>query len=267
MKFVPVSVGESKVLDRYMKHFTTELFECAVVQSFRLSTAEVNLLNFINQNDCDKKLRSSKFTKEKELVVRLSDFRQYYEFLDTCYRKLKQIALSDGQKNRCGFIQLYNESVVPYVVKDDISYLPLFYFEGDIGSLSEQTIDIRDWDLAYLKFCCKMQGIRNTIFGCDVCSVVSLDAIKKYFPEGTTFDDYRLTEVYQRMLLNRSVKQVKGKPWIVSPSSSVASNANGVTVRAIIHQPVERKINGAILNGHRNATATSTFHSPQSCQV
>ena len=27
------------------------------------------------------------------------------------------------------------------------------------------------WDLAYLKFCCKVQGIRNELFANDVCKV------------------------------------------------------------------------------------------------
>ena len=43
---------------------------------------------------------------------------------------------------------------------------------------------------AYLKFCCKVQGIRNELFAADTCRVVALDEIKQHFPQGTTFEDY-----------------------------------------------------------------------------
>ena len=46
------------------------------------------------------------------------------------------------------------------------------------------------WDLAYLKFCCKVQGIRNELFAADTCRVVALEEIKGHFPSGTTFEDY-----------------------------------------------------------------------------
>ena len=47
------------------------------------------------------------------------------------------------------------------------------------------------WDLAYLKFCCKVQGIRNERFANeDVCKVVALEEIKGHFPSGTMFEEY-----------------------------------------------------------------------------
>ena len=36
------------------------------------------------------------------------------------------------------------------------------------------------WDLAYLKFCCKVQGIRNELFANDVCKV----SREEYFISG-----------------------------------------------------------------------------------
>ena len=75
--------------------------------------------------------------------------------------------------------------------------------------------NILRWDLAYLKFCCKVQGIRNELFANDICKVgvylvlshdrsipelynsltlifqvVALEEIKGHFPSGTTFEDY-----------------------------------------------------------------------------
>jgi hypothetical protein len=236
-----VSVGETRVLNRYLQHFTNELFDCVVVQSFQLTSAEVSLLNQINRDQCNNQLNSRRFTINKDMVVRLRDFRQYYEFLDTCYRKLKQMSLSDVQPNKFGFIRLDNESVVPYIVKDGITYLPLFYFEGDTGTLNEQTLTIQDWDLAYLKFCCKMQGIRNAIFSSVSCEMIAFDVIKKYFPEGTLFEDYWPIELHARMLLSHSVKQVNGNPWISTPTA--IANGAALTIRSVIDGQVECMIN------------------------
>ena len=41
-----------------------------------------------------------------------------------------------------------------------------------------------------VKFCCKVQGIRNDLFAIDTCKVVPYEEIKGHFPPGTTFDEY-----------------------------------------------------------------------------
>ena len=79
---------------------------------------------------------------------------------------------------------------MPYTVKDTIKYVPLFYFEGETDHLKLKSDSVDSWDLAYLKFCCKVQGIRNELFAADTCRVVALEEIKGHFPSGTTFEDY-----------------------------------------------------------------------------
>ena len=81
---------------------------------------------------------------------------------------------------------------MPYTVTEaeGIKYVPLFYFEGETDHLKLKSETVEGWDLAYLKFCCKVQGIRNELFASDVCRVVALDEIKQHFPQGTTFEDY-----------------------------------------------------------------------------
>ena len=92
--------------------------------------------------------------------------------------------------DRCGFFRINRESVVPYTLKDSVKYVPLFYFEGETDHLKLKSDKVDGWDLAYLKFCCKVQGIRNELFAADTCRVVALDEIKGHFPSGTTFEDY-----------------------------------------------------------------------------
>ena len=75
--------------------------------------------------------------------------------------------------------------MVPYTVKDTTKYVPLFYFEGETDHLKLKSDKVDSWDLAYLKFCCKVQGIRNELFAADTCRVVALEEIKGHFPSGT----------------------------------------------------------------------------------
>ena len=111
-----------------------------------------------------------------------------YRFLDLCYKKL--VLKKSNASDKCGFFRINRESVVPYTVKDNIKYVPLFYFEGETDHLNLKSDSVDSWDLAYLKFCCKVQGIRNELFASDTCRVVALDEIKGHFPSGTTFEDY-----------------------------------------------------------------------------
>ena len=88
-------------------------------------------------------------------------------------------------------LRINKESVVPYVVKNNVKHLPLFYFEGEIDHLKKLKLDSIDtWDLAYLKFCCKVQGIRNDLYASDICKVVAVEEIRGYFPSETIFEDY-----------------------------------------------------------------------------
>ena len=94
--------------------------------------------------------------------------------------------------DKCGFFRINRESVVPYTVKETIKYVPLFYFEGETDHLKLKSDKVDGWDLAYLKFCCKVQGIRNELFAADTCRVVALDEIKGHFPSGKYTAFYRV---------------------------------------------------------------------------
>ena len=112
----------------------------------------------------------------------------HFRFLDLCYKKL--VLKKSNASDKCGFFRINRESVVPYTVKETIKYVPLFYFEGETDHLKLKSDKVEGWDLAYLKFCCKVQGIRNELFAADTCRVVALEEIKGHFPSGTTFEDY-----------------------------------------------------------------------------
>ena len=118
----------------------------------------------------------------------MKDAKEFHKFLDLCHKKL--VLKKSNASDRCGFFRINGESVVPYTVKEGTKYVPLFYFEGETDHLKLKSETVQGWDLAYLKFCCKVQGIRNELFANEICSVVALEEIKGHFPSGTTFEDY-----------------------------------------------------------------------------
>lgn len=191
---------------------------------------------------CENQFGREPFTC-KDLVVRLSDAKEFYTFLDVCYTKLTAGTnpnVSSGHKaDKCGFIRINKESVVPYTVKDGLQYVPLFYFEGETENLKLKAEKLEGWDLSYLKFCCKVQGIRNELFASETCSVISLNDIKSYFPPGTGFEDYWPTKVMDSQLLVNSKGGGSGGGWTKQPPTppatkpvSVQNSANKAAVNA-----------------------------------
>ncbi|XP_072402443.1 uncharacterized protein [Diabrotica undecimpunctata] len=189
-KYCAVRMVEMKVLNKLLNFLHQDLYNCTNIRSYYITEAEARLLNEINFKHCDYQFGREQFTS-RDLIVRLVDGNEFYQFLGHCYAKLSN---NDTEKvknlDRCGFIRINKESVVPYTLYNELKYVPLFYFEGETDNLRQRADKLEGWDLAYLKFCCKVQGIRNELFAHETCSVISLNDIKNYFPPGTIFEDY-----------------------------------------------------------------------------
>ena len=191
-KFTSVRMVERKFLSKFLNALPPEVNSCHCIRSYYITDLESKLLNEINLRHADCHFGKEAFTP-KDLVVRLSDAKEFYKFLDLCYKKL--VLKKSNAADRCGFFRINGESVVPYTVRDNVKYVPLFYFEGETDHLKLKSDQVEGWDLAYLKFCCKVQGIRNELFAADVCRVVALDEIKGHFPPGeslsnSSYSDY-----------------------------------------------------------------------------
>jgi len=186
-KYTSVRMVERKLLNKFLSVLPTEVNSCHCIRSYYITDSEAKLLNEINIKHTDLHFGKEAFTT-KDLIVRMTDAKEFYRFLDLCYKKL--VLKKSNASDKCGFFRINRESVVPYTVKENIKYVPLFYFEGETDHLNLKSDSVDSWDLAYLKFCCKVQGIRNELFASDTCRVVALDEIKGHFPSGTTFEDY-----------------------------------------------------------------------------
>lgn len=147
--------------------------------------------------------------------------------------------------------------MVPYTVRDNVKFVPLFYFEGETDHLKLKSDQVDGWDLAYLKFCCKVQGIRNELFAADVCRVVALDEIKGHFPPGTTFEDYWPAKgSIEPVMAQRN----PAGNWTQKPPSSVSQNSNSSAVRHHQQQQQQHQQHQA---SHHNMAAVAAAASAQ----
>lgn len=230
-KYCAVRILESKLLNKYLSYLHADIYSCTCIRSYYITEAESKLFNDINTKHCENQFGRDTFTC-KDLVVRLSDAKEFYTFLDVCYTKLTAGSnpnVTSGRKaEKCGFIRINKESVVPYTVKDGLQYVPLFYFEGETENLKLKAEKLEGWDLSYLKFCCKVQGIRNELFASETCSVISLNDIKSYFPPGTGFEDYWPTKVMDSQLLVNSNGNGSGGGWTKQPPTPPATKPTPV---------------------------------------
>lgn len=218
-KYCAVRMVELKLLNKYLSYLHADIYSCTCVRSYYITDAECRLLNEINHKHCDSQFGREMFTL-KDLVVRLSDANKFYQFLDVCYKKL--LMGCSGPSDKCGFIRINKESVVPYTVRDTQKFVPLFYFEGETENLKQKADHLSGWDLSYLKFCCKVQGIRNELFASDQVAVISLTDIKSYFPSGTEFEDYWPSKVVDSQLLIGAATQRSGNNsvhWTRQPAA------------------------------------------------
>lgn len=220
-KYCAVRIVEQRLLNKYLNVLHQDLYNCTSIRSYYITDVEARLLDEINFRHCDQYFGKEKFSM-KDLIVRLSDAQKFQQFLDVCYKKLTNYSTPN---DKCGFIRINSESVVPYTVRDGQKMVPLFYFEGETDNLKLKADSLSGWDLSYLKFCCKVQGIRNELFASDTVPVISLDDIKGYFPQGTIFEDYWPNKVVDTQLLMTQKSHNSTVNWTHPPPKQVTNTS------------------------------------------
>ncbi|KAL1453887.1 hypothetical protein WDU94_010190 [Cyamophila willieti] len=217
-KYISVRIMEMKVLSTHLNFLHPDIYLQARVPSYEMTEAECRLLNEINLRHCESKFGRDSFSS-KDLVVKLKDAIDFFMFLDVCYHKLQNGASTFGN-DKCGFIRINKDSVIPYTVKDGERYVPIFYFEGETDKLKTKSVELTGWELAYLKFCCKVQGIKNELFNNETCAVTSLNDIKSYFSSSDVFEEYWPNKVVDSQLLISATKYngaTGSNSWIRTP--------------------------------------------------
>lgn len=175
VRFAAVRIIEGKLLKRFLQVLPSDVYSCTYIKSYFITENEAKLLNEINIDHCEYQFGYDQFTP-KDLVVPLDDAQQFYEFLGTCYYKLLDPnAPQSKQFNRCGFLKM-NHVVTPYVLQNNIRYVPLLLFEKDSDGLTAKGRKVDVWECSYLKLCCKLSGLYESLISHDVF-VVSVDDV------------------------------------------------------------------------------------------
>jgi len=190
IEFTSTRMAETQLLNNYMHYLNADIFACTSIVGYFITNYEARLLNEINQSHVNHLYGNEMFVARKDYIVRLNDVQQFYTFIEICYNTLLR-NINTGLKEKCGFIRQRNsELLVPYCITDNQKFVPLFFFSGKIESLKHQAVKLKNWNLAYLKFCCTLQGIKNEHFASDSWLVISLDVIKNCYPTDTIFEDF-----------------------------------------------------------------------------
>lgn len=217
-RYISVRIMEERILSKHLNYLHPDIYLQARVPSYEMTEAEIKLMNEINIRHVDYKYGRNSFSS-LDLVVRFSDAVDFFTFLDVCFHKL-QAGTSNYGSDKCGFIRINEDSVIPYTCKDGEKYVPIFYFEGETDKLKTKSVELSGWELSYLKFCCKVQGIKNELFNNETCAVTSLNDIKSYFSVTDKFEEYWPTKVVDSQLLISNAKQtgaVSSNSWIRAP--------------------------------------------------
>jgi len=185
-QYASVRIVEEKILHSLLTCLPKPLVSFYGIQSYYITAAECRLLNDINTNHTGGYFGKTSFN-EKDTVIKLKDATEYTNYVLLCYRRIvkKEVNPTD----RCGFVIIGGDGILPYVRYNDKKCIPLFYLEDEdiTAEISKASIKIGGWDMVYLKFCCKIQGIKATLYASDECKVVPLD---KVIPDGTQCEDY-----------------------------------------------------------------------------
>jgi len=226
LKFVSVRMAETQLLSNYLHYLHADIYTCTSVRSHFITDSEANILNEINIKHCDGIYGKDRFYAGKDCIVRLKEFYEFYNFLTVCYSKLTNNFPCHTEI--CGFMRIDSELIIPYSVRNNQKYIPLFYLEGETENLKHHAIYFENWNLAYLKFCCKLQCIKNELLVGDSCKVISLDDIKNYFPPDTRFEEYWPPNVIDsQLLINQKSTHVNPPSiWIRPPPECTISHSS-----------------------------------------
>ncbi|MGI4816419.1 MAG: hypothetical protein ACRYE7_00265 [Janthinobacterium lividum] len=189
LNFVSLRMAETQLLSIYLRNLHEKIYTCASFKGHIITADEARLLNNINKKHADCVYGNENFFAGKDYIARLEDVHQYYIFLDVCYQVLIN-NIYTGLKTRCGFITINSKLNAPYCIINNQKYIPIFYFDCETEKLIPQAIKLENWNLAYLKFCFTIMGIKKKFFASDSCTVISIDNLKNCDSNERNVEEY-----------------------------------------------------------------------------
>lgn len=212
-------MAEYQLLKNYLYYVRSFIYtSCTSIIAYRIIDTEAEILNHLNETYYGYG-KEFQFYAGKDCIVSLEDVHNFYLFLEVCYKKLVCNTTS-GYKDKCGFIQLNHDisCCLPYCTQGGQRYVPLLYLDGSTQSLAQRAIKLEKWNLAYLKFCCRIHGIKDELFYGSSWLVVSLDDVKNSFPPETDYTDIWPNHLAAEYFLNNQNTFQSNPPdsWITA---------------------------------------------------
>ncbi|XP_072380361.1 uncharacterized protein [Diabrotica undecimpunctata] len=194
------------IFGNYTVLYETEILSC-VKHIFDLTFAtKAEILNFNNINafHCDHQYaKGLLIASPPGILIHQDHVKEFGQYIKWCF-KIIYTYVQDASV-RAGYV-LINGAYVSYVVVDGLKYVPTFYFEMDPKSFEKcEKIELKNWDLAYIKFCGLIQGVAAKYTAGTSCFCFALDKVKEYFSQDTVIyecNPVRLVNVC--MLLQQS---------------------------------------------------------------
>lgn len=195
INFISMQMAEkSSNIQKYLNFFRSDILICAVNKFQFMTHTEAKLFNEINSLHYDNHYRTF---STKDCIIRYEDLFEFYKFSKFCYETLHH---NNIPNEKYGFIEIISGYVVPYIIIDGIKYIPLFCIESINGVL--QIMKITDWNLSYLRFCCKILGLENYLSSSDSCNVISIDSIKRHISPETIMNEIGIVDSCIGQLMN-----------------------------------------------------------------
>lgn len=126
----------------------------------------------------------------KHFLIQLTDLKNYFKYLTSCYYKLTSNDHLIHPKEKFGLIRINIDSVLPYYVKNNEKYVPYVYFEKQLKSLKYLAIEIEKWSYIYIKFCYLIHGIKYDFSSINSFLIISINIIKEYLAPTTQIQEY-----------------------------------------------------------------------------
>ncbi|CAH0563733.1 unnamed protein product [Brassicogethes aeneus] len=240
-KFTAIRIAEMKLLQQFKDFCNSEVYGCFTIKQHKMTAAEIRLFNEINMFHSNAFYGNYPFT-EIDNLLKLEDVENLYDlysFIKSAYND--QVSVSDTSP--CGFVKMDDQPPVPYVVVKGLKYLPMFYFEGAQEYLEGNAIEITDWHLSYLKFCCKIQGIRQEFYSSEKCQVVEFEELKKFLPPETDFKF-----AWPNNGVKSFFKKVAGEKAKQRTVHSAINNTVNSAINNTVNSAISNTVNSAINN-------------------
>jgi len=249
-------MAEIQLLSNYIHYLKADILACTSIRGHFITDHEAKLLNDINQNHVDCMYGNEMFVAGKDYIVYLKDVHKFYTFIKVCYETL-WCNIQTGRKEKCGFIICNPRLAVPYCIIDNQKFVPLLFFEGETDSLIRQAVKLENWNLAYLKLCFVVQGLKNEYLNIDSCLVTSVDVIKSYYPTDTYFEDYWPSNNKFLAFFQNNKYPTHVNPsgaWIIKPPRVVPAENNipRALIPSIPVQPHNIHIMPVMINTYQN---------------